>query len=101
MPFRICNPPGTFQHLVNMLFKKGINKFMVVYLDNIMVFSCMKKEHEQHLKWVMEILRENQLYVSAKKCEFFTHETEYLGHIVGRGQVRMDPAKITAIIDWP
>lgn len=101
LPFGLCNVPGTFQRMVNSIFGTAVNKFVVVYLDDILIFSRTRQEHEEHVKWVMDKLRENKLYGSAKKCEFYTESTEYLGHIVGHGMVKMDKGKVASIHDWP
>ncbi len=73
----------------------------MVYLDDILVFSKSPKEHAMHLRIVLDILRQNELYAKLPKCEFNKPELQFLGHIVGRHGIRMDPAKTAAISDWP
>jgi hypothetical protein len=101
MPFGLANAPATFQRLMNNAFRDHIGKFVVIYLDDIVVYSKTRKEHEEHLRIVFETLAKNQLFAKPSKCIIGTSELEFCGHIVGHGQVRPTEAKVKAITEWP
>ena len=73
----------------------------VVFLDDILIFSKTKSEHEMHVRKVLELLRANKLYAKSSKCEFFKNEMSFLGHVVGSKGISMEPSKVKAIIEWP
>ncbi|KAE8729756.1 cytochrome P450 78A7-like [Hibiscus syriacus] len=100
MPFGLTNAPATFCMLMNKLFQPYLDQFMVVYLDDIVVYSNSMEEHIDHLRIVFKILRENELYVKKKKCTFATEEVHFLGHVIGHGKLLMDRNKIKAITEW-
>ena len=100
MPFGLTNAPATFQTLMNRILHQFLDQFVVVYLDDILVYSNTLEEHMAHLRAVLQKLRENQLYSKVSKCEFGRQQVEYLGHIVGEGTIRMDPAKLKTLADW-
>lgn len=97
----LANAPATFQAVMNRLFSSVLNKFVVVYLDDILVYSKTPEEHEQHLRIVLQILREANLYAKPSKCKFNQREVKFLGHIVGQQGIRPDPAKVDAVRCWP
>ena len=102
LPFGLSNAPSTFQRLMNSIFHDFIKEgFVVVYLDDLLVFSKTHEDHLSHLSRVLSRLREHKLYAKLSKCEFFANELRYLGHIVGRDGIKVDPAKVKAIVDWP
>jgi hypothetical protein len=102
LPMGLCNAPATFQHTMNTIFAgKGLGKFVAVYLDDILVYSRTPEEHVQHLRQVFEVLREHQFYCKPSKCQFAKAELKYLGHIVGRHGLKVDPAKIEKVQNWP
>ena len=101
MPFGLCNAPGTFQHYMNNTFREFLDKFLVIYLDDFLIYSDNLKEHKKHVRKVMECLREARLLLKQSKCEFHKEEVEFLGFIVGTDGVRMDPAKVESITSWP
>jgi hypothetical protein len=101
MPFGLTNAPSTFQSLMNEIFNKVTCKFVLVFFDDILIYSKTWDEHLQHLLIVFKILRANRLYVRREKCSFAQEEVIYLGHIIGRQGVRMDPEKVSAMRDWP
>src|SRR6266852_2994915 len=102
MFFELTNSPATFQAFKNEIFKDLIREEVVkVYMDDILVFTDTIEEHRRVTRRVFQILRENKLYLKAAKCEFEKDEVEFLGVIVGNGQVRMDPKKVAVILDWP
>lgn len=87
MPMGLCNAPATFQTLMNSIFHDVIDDFLVVYLDDLLVFSNTEKEHLEHLNIILSRLRKNKLYAAISKCEFFKEELEFLGLHVGRGTI--------------
>lgn len=101
MPFGLCNAPATFQRLMNDILRPFLDLFVIVYLDDILVYSPTLEAHENHLRKVMESLREHRLYAAPNKCEFFRLGTEFLGHIVSGAGVEMDPRKVEAIRAFP
>jgi hypothetical protein len=99
LSFGLTNAPATFQCAMNAVF--GKIPYALVYLDDILIFSNTAEEHAQHLKEVLSILREEKLYAKMSKCRFFQTELEYLGHLVGRDGVRVDPRKVDSVMQWP
>jgi len=99
--FGLTNAPATFQRAMNKIFSKHIGKFVLVYLDDILVLSRAPEEHEQHLRIVLQILRENGLKAKLCKCEFNKAELHFLGHVIGKDGVAVDPANIAVIEKWP
>ncbi|KAM9892021.1 hypothetical protein OXX69_012141, partial [Metschnikowia pulcherrima] len=100
MPFGLTNAPSTFQHLMNKIFHPLLHKFVVVYLDDILVYSKTPREHAEHLKIVLQTLRENKLIAKAKKCFFFQTELKFLGHVLRPDGIFPDPDKIRTIKEW-
>jgi hypothetical protein len=101
MPFGLSNAPSTFMRLMNEMLKEFIGKFVIVYLDDILIFSRTKGEHLQHVRRVLEKLQQNKLLINLKKCTFLQKELVYLGFVVAENELKMDPEKIAAIINWP
>jgi len=101
LPFGLTNAPGTFMHLMHQAFRKYLDDFVLVFLDDILIFSKTLEEHERHVQQVLDVLREQKLYAKESKCEFFKTEVEFLGHIVGRDGVRMMEDKVKAVAEWP
>jgi hypothetical protein len=101
LPMGLTNAPAEFMHMMEETFREQLNKSVLVFLDDILIFSKTLQEHEQHLRWVLERLREKKLYGKLSKCEFFRQEVEFLGHMVGRGGVRMVDSKVEAVQKWP
>ena len=100
LSFGLTNAPATFQAVMNRMFGH-LHEFCVVYLDDILIFSKTPEEHEKHLDTVLQILEREGLYAKLKKCDFNKPELLYLGHIIGRDGIKVDPAKISCIKDWP
>ena len=101
MPFGLCNVPSTFQRLRNTVFEKELNSFILVYLDDILVFSRSIGDHWRHLRQAFDRLRRAKLYARLHKCEFLKDKVDYLGFEVGRDGIRTSPEKVRAILDWP
>ena len=100
MPFGLTNSPVTFMDLMNRVFRPYVDKFVVVFIDDILVYSKDAQEHEQHLKIVLQTLREKKLYAKLSKCDFWLKEVSFLGHIVSTEGIIVDPTKIEAIVNW-
>ena len=100
MPFRLTNAPATFCTLMNKVLQPFFDRFVVVYLDDIVIYSQSLEKHVEYLRQVFRVLRENQLYIKKEKCSFAQREIPFLGHIMGGGQIRMDGSKVRAIDEW-
>ena len=101
MPFGLTNAPATFMTMMNDIFRQYLDQFVIVYLDDILIYSKTKEEHWQHVQKVLETLRKHQLYAKATKCEFFQEKVEYLGHYISKEGIAVDQQKITAVRNWP
>lgn len=101
MPFGLTNAPATFMYLMQKIFHHLLDVCVVVFLDDILIYSKNQQEHEQHLKEVLRILRRNQLYAKLSKCELFQDQVVFLGHVVSAKGISMEQDKIKAIEDWP
>jgi hypothetical protein len=101
LPFGLTNAPATFMHLMHQSFRHLLDQFVLVFLDDILIYSRTREEHERHVRQVLEILRKEKLYAKESKCEMFKPEVEFLGHHVGRDGVRMMQDKVEAVRDWP
>ena len=101
MPFGLTNAPASFQALINDTLREYLDHFVIVYLDDILVFRNSQEEHEQHVKMVLDKLRSAGLYVKAEKCKFHVREVEFLGFRVGTSGITMDPSKISTVQNWP
>ena len=101
MPFGLTNAPATFQSLINTIFRSYLRKFVLVFFDDILVYSRGMEEHCQHNELVLEILRDHRLFAKRKKCSFAYPKVEYLGHILTGEGVEVDHEKIRSIKQWP
>ncbi|KAA0051925.1 pol protein [Cucumis melo var. makuwa] len=101
MSFGLTNAPAVFMDLMNRVFKDFLDSFVIVFIDDILIYSKTEVEHEKHLHQVLETLRANKLYAKFSKCEFWLKMVTFLGHVVSSEGVSMDPAKIEAVINWP
>ncbi|XP_064941101.1 uncharacterized mitochondrial protein AtMg00860-like [Musa acuminata AAA Group] len=100
MPFGLTNAPVTFYTLMNQLFKEYLDKFVVVYLDDIIVYSQTLEVHVKHLRTIFKVLRENTLFVKREKCYFAQIEILFLGHRISDGFIQMDKSKVQAVAEW-
>ena len=100
MPFGLTNAPTTFMDLMNRVFGPYVDQFVVVFIDDILLYSMDAQEHEQQLRIVMETLREKKLYAKLSKCDFWLKKVSFLGHIVSVEGIRVDPIKIEAVVNW-
>ena len=100
MPFGLTNAPATFMTLMNSFFRGHLDKFVIVFMDDILIYSKNVEEHKQHFKQIFEILRTNQLYAKLSKCAFFTSYVEFLGHLISDEGISVDPKKVKVVADW-
>lgn len=101
MPFGLTNAPGSFQHLMNYNFRDMLDHFVIIYLDDILIFSPDLRTHVDHVSQVLQRLRETGLYAKAEKCEFHTNSVEFLGFVIEPAGISMDKKKVKSILDWP
>ncbi|GJU31405.1 putative nucleotidyltransferase, ribonuclease H [Tanacetum coccineum] len=100
MPFRLTNVPAVFMDLMNRVCKPYLNKFVIVFIDDILVYSKDEEDHGKHLKIILELLKKERLYAKFSKCDFWLDSVQFLGHVIDRRGVHVDPAKIKAIKSW-
>ena len=100
MPFGLTNAPAAFMDLMNRIFRPYVDQFVVVFINDILVYSKDAQEHEHHLRIVLEMLREKKLYAKLSKCDFWLKEVSFLGHIVSAEGIRVDPTRIEAVVNW-
>nr|ABF96299.1 retrotransposon protein, putative, Ty3-gypsy subclass, expressed [Oryza sativa Japonica Group] len=100
MSFGLTNAPAFFMNLMNKVFMEYLDKFVVVFIDDILIYSRTKEEHEEHLRLALEKLREHQLYAKFSKCEFWLSEVKFLGHVISAGGVAVDPSNVESVTNW-
>ncbi|GJU59182.1 putative reverse transcriptase domain-containing protein [Tanacetum coccineum] len=100
MPFGLTNAPAVFMDLMNQVCKSYLDKFVIVFIDDILIYSKNKGEHEEYLKLILELLRKEELYAKFSKCEFWIPKVQFLRHVIDSKGIHVDPAKIESIKDW-
>ena len=100
MPFGLTNAPAAFMALMNKVFQPFLDKFVIVFIDDILIYSRSVEDHECHLRIILQTLREKQLYAKLSKCEFWLDHVVFLGHVVSSRGIEVDPVKIEAVLNW-
>jgi len=100
MSFGLMNAPAYFMYLMNSVFMPELDKFVVVFIDDILVYSENEQDHAEHLRLVLTRLREHHLYAKFSKCEFWLKKVPFLGHILSEEGIAVDPSKVQEVMDW-
>jgi hypothetical protein len=99
MSFGLTNAPAYFMYLMNSVFMPKLDKFMIVFIDDILVYSENKQDHVEHLRIVLTRLRDHQLYAKFSKCEFWLKTIHFLGHVLSENGISVDPSKVQEVMD--
>ena len=100
MSFGLTNAPAHFMYLMNSVFMPELDKFVVVFIDDILIYSKSEEEHAEHLRIVLQRLRDHQLYAKFSKCEFWLDRVPFLGHIISAEGISVDPSKVADVLNW-
>jgi hypothetical protein len=100
MSFGLTNAPAYFMYLMNSVFMTEVDKFVVVFIDDILIYSKNEKEHTKHLRIVLQRLRDHKLYAKFSKCEFWLNSVKFLGHTISKDGISVDPSKVQEVMDW-
>jgi hypothetical protein len=100
MSFGLTNAPAHFMYLMNSVFMLKLDRFVVVFIDDILVYSQNEEEHAEHLRIVLTQLHDKQLYAKFSKCEFLLKKVPFLGHVLSRDRISVDPTKVQEVLDW-
>ena len=101
MPFGVTNAPAVFMDLMNRVFREFLDRFVIVFIDDILVYSRSEEQHAEHLRLVLETLRQHQLFAKFSKCQFWLSSIAFLGHVVCGSRISVDAQKVQAVVDWP
>ena len=99
MPFRLTNAPASMQRLMNNALHKYLDIFVIVYLDNVLVYLTSKEEYVKYVKLVLEKIKKYNLLLKLEKCKFYKSQVKFLGYIIGTHSIKMDQAKVTAVLE--
>ncbi|CAA0811504.1 Uncharacterized mitochondrial protein AtMg00860, partial [Striga hermonthica] len=100
MPFGLSNAPAVFMDLMNRIFHPYLDQFVIVFIDDILIYSKSQKEHEEHLRVVLGTLRREKLFAKFSKCEFWLQRVSFLGHVITQAGIEMDPSKVSTVQNW-
>jgi hypothetical protein len=100
MSFGLTNALAYFMYLMNKVFMEYLDKFVVVFIDAILVYSRSEEEHKEHLRLALQKLQENRLYAKLSKCEFWMKQVAFLGHVILKGGISVDPSKVQDVLSW-
>jgi hypothetical protein len=100
MSIRLTNAPAYFMYLMNKVFMEYLDKFVMVFIDDILVYSRSEEGHEEHLRLALQKLWEHRLYAKLSKCEFWMKQVAFLGHVISKGGISIDPRKVEDVLSW-
>jgi hypothetical protein len=100
MSFGLTNAPAYFMYLMNSVFIPELDKFVIVFIDDILIYSENEEDHAEHLRIVLTRLRKHQLYAKFSKCEFWLKIVPFLGHVLSKSGISVDPSKVQEVMDW-
>jgi hypothetical protein len=100
MPFGLTNAPAAFMDMMNRTFQELVDRCVVVFIDDILIYSKSREEHEEHLATVLSILRKHKLFAKFKKCEFWLEEVTFLGHVISKEGISVDHRKVEVVVNW-
>jgi hypothetical protein len=100
MSFGLTNAPAYFMYLMNKVFMEYLDKFVMVFIDDILVYSRSEEEHEEHLRLALQKLRENRLYAKFSKCKFWMKQVAFLEHVISKGGISVNPSKVQDLLSW-
>ncbi|GKF69425.1 putative reverse transcriptase domain-containing protein, partial [Tanacetum coccineum] len=100
MPFGLTNAPAIFMDLMNRVCKPYLDKFVIVFIDDILIYSKSERDHEHHLRTILDLLKKEKLFAKFSKCEFWLKEVQFLGHVVNQEGIHVNPSKIEAVKNW-